>query len=127
MKWLLPLLLAGCQTSREVVLPSGARYSDNGHLAGNTTVVMKPDGTVVMHNKMNQPWQDLMQTIGAIAVSDAGASVGRSAVRSREVTRLGAQRAGIIRARDAAGLEELRIAADLEKFRILNPPSTALP
>ena len=122
MRWLIPAIaLTGCQTPREVVLPSGARYSDMGHLAGNTAIVLKPDGTFVAYNKMNQPWQDFMQTIAGIAMTRSGASVGRAAVRSREATRLGAQRAGVDRARLANDLEKLRLAADLERFRLLNP------
>ena len=135
MKWtpFLTIMIAAtaaCQTRREFVAANGNRYSDGGHLAGNTAVVMKPDGTFIAYNKMNQPWQDLMQTIGAIAVADASASVGKSITRSREVTRLGAQRTSIERIRAANELEKLRLAADLEKFRLLHPetlPSTALP
>jgi lipoate-protein ligase A len=102
-------------------MPNGTTYTDRGHLAGNTTIVIKPDGTAVMHGKFNQPWQDTMQLIGAIAVAKSGENVAEAAITSTKVRGLAATRASVARAREATTLEQLRLANDLEKFRILHP------
>ena len=128
MRYLVPLLfLVGCQTPREVITLNGTRYSDWGHLAGNNTVVIKPDGTVVLHEKMNQPWQDFMQLIAAaIAAWEAG-DVGTAVVNADRAKKLAATRAGVDRIRAANELEKLRLAIDLEKFNRLNPLPSSLP
>ena len=117
----LMLVLPSCQTSRQLVLPNGVSYTDSGHLAGNTTVLVKPDGTAILHNKMNEPWKDTMQLIGAAIVAMEGADVGQAAVNASKVKSLAATRASVARAREATTLEQLRLANDLEKFRILHP------
>ena len=120
--------LASCQTARQVTMPNGATYSDNGHLAGDTLVMMEPDGTVILRNKMNKPWQDFLQAAGAAFVSWNMARTSLAETASRTTIRTGTQAASVDRLRITSGatVEQAKIAADLEKFRLLNP-STALP
>jgi hypothetical protein len=126
MRCLLPvlvLLLCACQTSRQVTLPNGATYTDNGHLAGDTLVLMEPDGTVILRNKMNKPWQDFLQAIGTMYAAHGVASVSKAQVTSREAIRLGAQKERVATRAIDAGVEKLGIetAADIEKLRIITP------
>jgi len=102
-------------------MPNGTTYTDRGHLAGNTTIASKPDGTAVMHGKFNQPWQDAMQLLGAVAVAKSGENVAEAAIYSSKAKSLAATRAGVTRARDAAKLKELELAFELERFKILHP------
>jgi len=100
---------------------------DRGHLAGNTTVVITRDGTAILHNKMNQPFQDAMQLIGTALVAASAADVADGITAADKVTDLGAQRAGVSREGIKAGVEKARIAADLEKVRILTPVQLPAP
>lgn len=123
MKRLLPaLLLCACQTRRELTLANGTHYVDSGHLAGNTTVAIKPDGTVVMHNKMNEPWKDLMQVVGTALATASLASVSKAEVEAAKITDLGAQKAGVQTAGIKAEVQQAKIAADVEKTLIKHPP-----
>jgi hypothetical protein len=131
MKFLIVLLpmLTSCQSRRIMTLANGTTYEDWGHLAGNTVVAVKPDGTFVAYNKMNQPWQDLMQTIAAGLAAHEAADVGVAVSANRRITRLGAQRTTVERARLANELQRLKLATELEKFRLLHPETlpAALP
>ena len=124
---LLPLVVCSCQTRREVTLPNGATYRDGGHFAGDTTVMMEPDGTVILRNKMNAPWRDFLQAATAIFFADRAAEVAVANIAKKQATSLAAQRAAAANARTAAELERLRLAQDFEKFKILNPIPTPLP
>jgi len=114
-----------CQMPRQVTMPNGATYSDNGHFAGDTTVLMEPDGSVILRNKMNAPWRDFLQAAASIFFFDRAAEVAIARVAKQQATSLAAQRAATTRAASAADLERLRITTDLEKFRLLLP--TQLP
>jgi hypothetical protein len=128
MKWLVPMvLLTSCQTRRVLTLPNGTHYEDWGHLAGNTTVAIKPDGTAVMHNKMNQPWQDTMQLAGAAITAREAAELGTVVSVNRRITRLGSQRQATAQAQLANELQRLKLAAELEKFRLTHPIPATLP
>jgi hypothetical protein len=122
---LLPLVVCSCQMPRTLTLPNGATYSDNGHLAGDTTVMMEPDGTVILRNRMNKPWTDMWQAAVAIFFADRAAEVAVANIAKKQATSLAAQRTAAATARGATELEKLRIATDLEKFRLLLP--TQLP
>ncbi len=99
------ILLVGCQTKRQVTLPNGASYSDNGHLAGDTLVMMKPDGSVILRNKMNEPFRDLTQAVvGGLTVHEAGLS-NRLATSSATAEVLGAQKAGVAGQKINAGVQ----------------------
>lgn len=130
MMMMLPMMmLAGpaCQTAREVTLPNGARYADGGHFAGDTLVMMEPDGSVILRNKMNKPWADFLQAAAFMFGADKAAEVAVANIARKQATSLAAQRAATVEARSAAELESLRIATDLEKFRLLNPVPAQLP
>ena len=120
-------MLAACQSKRVVTLPSGASYEDWGHLAGNTLVAVKPDGTFVAYNKMNQPWQDLMQAIVAVGAAREAADLGAVVSVNRRITRLGSQRQATAQAGLANELQKLKLAAELEKFRLTHPLPATLP
>ena len=125
---MLPMMMLAapaCQTAREVTLPNGARYADGGHFAGDTTVMMEPDGTVILRNKMNAPWRDFLQAAAFVFGVDRAADVAIAQIAKQKATSLAAQRAATARAAQQASLEELRITTDLEKFRLLLP--TTLP
>jgi len=122
---LLPLVVCSCQTRREVTLPNGATYRDGGHFAGDTTVMMEPDGTVILRNKMNAPWRDFLQAATAIFFADRAAKVAVVREARKEATSLAAQRTAAANARTAAELERLQLTQDFEKFRLLLP--TPLP
>jgi hypothetical protein len=124
---LLPLVVCSCQTARTVTMPNGATYSDGGHFAGDTTVMMEPDGTVILRNKMNAPWRDFLQAAVAVFFADRAAEVAVAQIAKNRATSVAAQRAAAARAGTNLELEKLRIAADLEKFRILNPLPETLP
>jgi len=122
MKYLLPvLMLPACQTGRTLTLPSGASYADRGHLAGNTTVVITRDGTAILHNKMNQPFQDAMQLIGAALVAKSGENVAEAGIAASKATDIAATRAGVTKAGFKVDVEKLRLAKELEEFRLLHP------
>ena len=118
---LLPLLAVSCQTARQVTLPNGASYSDNGHFAGDTTVLMEPDGSVILRNKMNKPWADFLQAVAAIFIGEQVADVAISQIAKTKAVSLASQRTAALKAQSAADLEKLRISTDLEKFRLLHP------
>ena len=122
---LLPLVVSACQMPRQLTLPNGATYSDNGHFAGDNTVAMFPDGTVILREKMNKPWADFLQAAAAIFFFDRAAEVAVARIAKQQATNLAAQRTAAATARGATELEKLRIATDLEKFRLLLP--TQLP
>jgi len=126
MRCLLPvlvLLLCACQTSRQVTLPNGATYSDNGHLAGDTIVYMDPDGTVILRNKMNKPFQDFLQAAGLAYVANRGAAVDIARSANRTATALATTKAGVAEKAIDADVQKLGIstAADVEKLRITTP------
>ena len=128
MKWLLPMImLTGCQTPWEATLPNGTHFRDTGHLAGNVTTVIKPDGTLVRHGKFNQPFQDAMQTIGAVDTAVELGDVGTAAVRANEVKAVSASREVTRRAALRADVDKVRLATELEKFRLRFPTVTPLP
>ena len=124
---LVPLVICSCQTAREVTLPNGARYADSGHFAGDTTVLMEPDGTVILRNKMNKPWADFLQAAVGIFTVDRFAKVAIADIAKDKATSLAAQRTAASKARSAAELQELKVLTDFEKFKILNPVPTQLP
>lgn len=125
MSFVLMFALASCQMPRQMTLPNGATYSDRGHFAGDTIVMMEPDGTVIMRNKMNAPWRDFLQAAASIFFFDRAAEVAIARVAKQKATQLAAQRAATARVASAAELEKLHITTDLEKFRLLLP--TQLP
>lgn len=110
-----------CQMRREVVSASGVVYRDGGHLAGDTIVMIEPDGTVILRNKMNKPWADFLQAAVAIFSAHEAGDVATASIARRRARDASAASVARARGRDATDLEKLRIAADLEKFRILNP------
>jgi hypothetical protein len=122
---LLPLIFCSCQTPRQVTLPNGATYSDGGHFAGDTTVLMEPDGSVILRNKMNKPWADFLQAAAFVFGVDRAADVAIAQIAKNRATRLAAQRAATQRAADAADLARFRETLDFERFRLLLP--TQLP
>lgn len=119
---LLPLVVSSCQTAREVTMPNGASYKDGGHFAGDTTVMMEPDGSVILRNKMNKPWADTLQAASAMYAANQTATVWMAAIAKNRAANLAAARASSARAGTNLELEKLRLANDLEKFKILNPP-----
>jgi hypothetical protein len=124
MKFLIVLLLLpSCQTKRELVTASGVTYRDDGHLAGDTLVMIEPDGTVILRNKMNKPWQDFLQTVAASIVSYNGASVSKANISSDEAKRLGSLKATTANNAINAEVEKLKITTDAstEALKILNP------
>jgi len=127
MTLLLPLMVCSCQTAREVTLPNGARYADNGHFAGDTTVMMEPDGTVILRNRMNAPWRDFLQAAAFVFGVHEMGNVATADIARRKSTSLAAQRAATARAANAAELERLRLIQDFEKFKLLNPVPTPIP
>ena len=106
-------------------MPNGATYRDGGHFAGDTTVLMEPDGSVILRNKMNAPWRDFLQAAVAIFWADRAAEVAVVREARKQASSLAAQRAATARAASAAELERLRLTQDFEKFRLLLP--TQLP
>jgi hypothetical protein len=123
MKFLMALLpmLVSCQTRRVVSLPSGATYEDWGHLGGNVAVAVKPDGTFVAYSKMAQSFQDFAQLIAAGIAAHEAADVGVAVSANRRIVRLGSQRQATAQAKLANELQRLKLAAELEKFRLLHP------
>lgn len=125
MRCLLPVLvivLTACQTGRTLTLANGTTYVDRGHLAGNNTILIKPDGTVILHEKMNEPWKDAMQVIGTALVASSAASVSKAEVAAAKATDLGAQKAAVQTAGIKAEVQKAKIAADVEKTLIKHPP-----
>lgn len=122
---LILVMMPSCQLPRQVTMPNGATYSDRGHLAGDTTVLMEPDGTVILRNKMNKPFADFLQAAAAIFFFDRAAEVAIARLAKQQATSLAAQRAATAQARSAAELERLKLIQDFEKFRLTLP--TQLP
>jgi len=108
-------------------MPNGASYKDGGHFAGDTTVLMEPDGSVILRNKMNQPWRDFVQGVVAIFWADKAAEVAVANIAKKQATSVAAQRAAAARAGTNLELEKLRLANELEMFKILHPVPTPLP
>ncbi len=114
------VMVCSCQTAREVTLPNGATYRDSGHLAGDTIVYMDPDGTVILRNKMNKPWQDFLQAAGLAYAANRGAAVDIARSANRTATTIAAGRqATAVRAIEAKETVELGAQAT-ERF--LHPP-----
>jgi hypothetical protein len=120
---LLPMMMGvpACQTAREVVLPNGAVYRDAGHLAGDTTVYMDRDGTVILRNKMAKSWQDFLQAAGLAYGANRGAAVDIARSANRTAQAMATTKAATEKAAIDAGTEALRIEAGTEALRILNP------
>ena len=117
------LVLPSCQTQRELITATGVTYRDNGHFAGDTLVMIEPDGTVILRNKMNKPWQDFLQAASAAIVSHNAASVSKAEISKREAVRLSSHKTSVQNNSIDAGVEKLKIQtdADTEALKILNP------
>jgi len=104
-------------------MANGTTYRDNGHFAGDTTVFIDPDGTVILRNRMNKPWQDFLQAAGSAYGAYSVASVSKATIAADKAVDLGAQRAAVSSQRIDASVEKLGIetAADIEKLRIVTP------
>ena len=124
---MVPLIACSCQTGRVVTMPNGASYQDSGHFAGDTTVMMEPDGTVILRNKMNAPWRDFLQAAAAMFIGEQAADVAIAQIGKTKAVSLAAQRTAAAKAQSAAELEKLRLAQDFEKFKLLLPTPTPLP
>jgi hypothetical protein len=117
---ILPMLLASCQTSRHLTLPNGTTYTDNGHLAGDTLVMIEPDGTTILRNKS---WQDFLQAAGLAYAANRGAAVDIARSANSTARSLGAQKAATANNAINAEVQKLGIetAAEIEKLRIVTP------
>jgi hypothetical protein len=102
-------------------MPNGATYADNGHFAGDTTVMMLPDGTVILRNKMNAPWRDFLQAAAAMYGFHEAADVATAQIAKSQATRLAAQRTAAAKAAGATEIEKLRLAQEFEMFKLLHP------
>ena len=85
--------------------------------------MMEPDGTVILRNKMNKPWQDFLQAAGLAYVANRGAAVDIARSANRTATALGAQKERVATEAIGAEVQKLGIstAADIEKLRIVTP------
>jgi len=125
MKFQLLIILAmpACQTARQVTLPNGATYADNGHFAGDTLVMIEPDGTVILRNKMNKPFQDFLQAVGSMYGINRTAAVSMADIASDEAKRAASLKATTANNAINAEVEKLKITTDAgtEALRIVTP------
>jgi Zn-dependent alcohol dehydrogenase len=85
--------------------------------------MIEPDGTTILRNKMNKPWQDFLQAAGLAYGANRAAAVDIARSANNTAESLGAQKAATANNAINAEVEKLGIstAAEVEKLRIVTP------